>query len=68
MKRQYRTIISHNLSQKIISSLPLKVEPVFESKRYRKDGITAEEQIIVLMMVEEEVEQEGEEVSRTWMG
>ena len=31
-------------------------------------AITAKEQIIVLMVVEEEVGQEGEEVSRTWIG
>ena len=30
-------------------------------------AIIAKEQIIVLMVVEEEVEQEGEEVSRTWI-
>ena len=36
MKRQLKAIYD-NLSQEI-SSLPLKVEPVFESKGYRKDG------------------------------
>ena len=36
MKRQLKAIYD-NLSQEI-SSLPLKVEPVFKSKRYRKDG------------------------------
>ena len=36
MKRQFEAIYD-NLSQEI-SSLPLKVEPVFESKVYRKDG------------------------------
>ena len=30
--------------------------------------IIAEEQIIVLMVVEQEFEHEGEEVSRTWTG
>ena len=58
--------IDGNLSQEI-SSLRLKVEPVFESDVEKMD-IIADEQIIVLMVVEEEVEQEGEEVSRTWMG
>ena len=30
--------------------------------------IITEEQIIVIMVVEEELEHEGEEVSRTWTG
>ena len=37
-------------------------------KYIEKMDIIADEQIIVLMVVKEEVEQEGEEVSRTWIG
>ena len=65
MKRQLKAIYD-NLSQEIIS-LPLKVKPVLKSKRYRKDGYNRTGANIVLKVVEELVEQEGEEVSRAWI-